>query len=160
MLTIHLKGVQLGADVDTGSLASLTSGYSGADLQLVCRDASMMPMRRAVEGKTPQEIVELHAEGALEAAVSAADFGVALQHTQPSVTPEETAAYAAFNREHGCSSTGAVAGPKLATPPRAAAPAAAPTAGRADARRSLLPPVDDEHEAAEGEQPQLIEDVC
>ena len=66
MLQIHLKGVPLAPDVDLSELAGRTAGYSGADLQLTCRDASMMPMRRAVEGKTPQEIVDLHAEGKLE----------------------------------------------------------------------------------------------
>ena len=71
-----------------------------------------------MEGKTPQEIVELHAAGALEAAVGADDFAYALRNTQPSVTSEETAAFVAWNREFGVASTGAVAGPKLAaTPP-------------------------------------------
>ena len=61
MLMIHLKGLQLADDVDLPALAARTAGYSGADLQLVCRDASMMPMRRMVEGKSPAEIVELQA---------------------------------------------------------------------------------------------------
>ena len=61
MLSIHLRGLRLDHGVDLTVLAERTRGYSGADLQLVCRDASMMPMRRAVEGKSPLEIVELQA---------------------------------------------------------------------------------------------------
>ena len=61
MLAIHLRGLRLDHGVDLTVLAERTRGYSGADLQLVCRDASMMPMRRAVEGKSPLEIVELQA---------------------------------------------------------------------------------------------------
>ena len=74
MLDIHLRGVGVAEDVEMESLATLTAGYSGADLQLACRDASMMPMRRAVEGKSPMEIVELQASGALEGEVSAQDW--------------------------------------------------------------------------------------
>ena len=102
MLQIHLKGVTLAADVDWSELAKLTQGYSGADMQLVCRDASMMPMRRAVEGKTPKEIVELHASGLLEGAVSMADFQRALRRTQPSTAANEHDAYTRWNNEYGC----------------------------------------------------------
>ena len=59
MLDIHLHGATLSDDVDLGALAQRTAGYSGADLQLACRDASMMPMRRMVDGKSPDEIVKL-----------------------------------------------------------------------------------------------------
>jgi katanin p60 ATPase-containing subunit A1 len=104
MLAIHLRGVKLGPDVDLVALANILGGYSGADLQLVCRDASMAPMRRAVEGKSPMEIVEMQARGELEGAVSMADFAKAMQTTQPSSSDKEHEEYAAWNNLYGCKS--------------------------------------------------------
>ena len=102
MLAIHLKGVALADDVSFDDLARRTDGYSGADLQLACRDASMMPMRRAVEGKSPMQIIEMQASGALEGALSPADFEEALKRTQPSTAAAEHQAYEAWNDEYGC----------------------------------------------------------
>lgn len=42
--------VLVGVDVDLDKVASATDGYSGADMNLLCREASMMPMRRLIEG--------------------------------------------------------------------------------------------------------------
>lgn len=63
-----------GSDVRHSDLAKSTEGYSGADLHLACRDAAMAPMRKAVLGRSPAEIVEMHALGSLEGVVSKADF--------------------------------------------------------------------------------------
>lgn len=101
MLEIHLNGVRLAPDLSFFELAKLTVGYSGADLQLACRDASMMPMRRMVEGKSPLEIVELQAAGALEGEVTMKDFRQALETTQPSTAAHEHDAYKAWNDEYG-----------------------------------------------------------
>ena len=106
MLAIHLGGIKLGASIDLDRLAELTQGYSGADLQLACRDASMMPMRRAVEGKSPLEIVELQNNGELEGEVVLEDFAEALQTTQPSTAEIEHAQYAAWNDEFGVKGSG------------------------------------------------------
>ena len=101
MLTIHLDGVSLAQDVSLDHLARLTDGYSGADLHIVCRDAAMMRMRRAVEGKSPQQIVEMQQGGELDAEVSLDDFEQALARTQPSVSPDDLTAYAQWQEEFG-----------------------------------------------------------
>jgi SpoVK/Ycf46/Vps4 family AAA+-type ATPase len=64
----------------------------------------MAPMRRAVEGKSPMEIVEMQARGELEGAVSMADFAKAMQTTQPSSSDKEHEEYAAWNNLYGCKS--------------------------------------------------------
>jgi len=61
----------------------------------------MMPMRRMVEGKSPLEIVELQAAGALEGEVTMKDFRLALETTQPSTAAHEHDAYKAWNDEYG-----------------------------------------------------------
>ena len=109
----------------------------------------------AVEGKTPQQIVDMHRDGVLEGEVSASDFALALRHTQPSVTTEETAAYVAWNREHGSMPNGEVSGPNLATPERSTPARPTPDAKRVP--RSAPLTLDDEEEAEAGE---VIEDVC
>ena len=47
------------SDVNLDELAELTENYSGADIHLICRDASMAPMRRLIEGKSVDEIVAM-----------------------------------------------------------------------------------------------------
>ena len=44
MLRIHTTGLKLAEDVDLAQLADRLEGYSGADVQLVCRDAAMAPI--------------------------------------------------------------------------------------------------------------------
>lgn len=56
LLKINLKTVPLASDVNLLEIAKKMDGYSGADITNVCRDASMMVMRRAISGKTPDEI--------------------------------------------------------------------------------------------------------
>ena len=84
------------------ALAARADGYSGADLHLVCRDASLMTMRKAVEGRTPDEIVALQAAGELEGEVSSDDFAEALRRTAPSVAAEELGRFASWDEEFGC----------------------------------------------------------
>ena len=46
MFNINMKGIKLQEDVDLDKLVKLTDGYSGADIANVCREASLMQMRR------------------------------------------------------------------------------------------------------------------
>jgi katanin p60 ATPase-containing subunit A1 len=68
--------------------SSSSQGYSGADVSLICRDASLMSMRRAIEGKTPEAIRAMPKEQ-LELPITLSDFLSALAKTKPSVNPED-----------------------------------------------------------------------
>ena len=45
ILEIHTRGMPLADDVDLDKLAEMTHGYSGADLQALCKEAAMRAMR-------------------------------------------------------------------------------------------------------------------
>lgn len=62
---LNLRDISVQGDVVVSQLASATHGYSGADIHLVCREASMMPMRRLIEGKSPIEIQAMRDGGQL-----------------------------------------------------------------------------------------------
>jgi len=100
---VHLRGVACEPDVDFEELARLTEGYSGADIKVLCRDASLMPMRRLVEDRSPAEIVELKEHGKLDVSLSAADFRAALANTQPSVAPADVGRFQAWEKEFASS---------------------------------------------------------
>eukprot|EP01138_Halocafeteria_seosinensis_P006237 gb/GECG01006378.1/.p1 GENE.gb/GECG01006378.1/~~gb/GECG01006378.1/.p1 ORF type:complete len:217 (+),score=36.12 gb/GECG01006378.1/:1-651(+) len=49
LIRIAMEGVNMAEDVDIDKVANALSGYSGADIANVCRDAAMMSMRRMME---------------------------------------------------------------------------------------------------------------
>ena len=102
MLRIHTTGLKLAADVDLAELADKLEGYSGADVQLVCRDAAMAHMRAAIAGKSPDEIVELQTKGQLEGEITSSDFLGAVETTPPSIAPGSLRRFEAWNAEFGC----------------------------------------------------------
>lgn len=61
LFRINMTELKLAEDVDLTALAERTEGYSGADITNVCRDASMMSMRRLTAGLTLDEIKNLSA---------------------------------------------------------------------------------------------------
>lgn len=65
LFKLCLKDIPLSIDVDIESLASCSDGYSGADVHIVCREASMMPMRRLLSMLSPTEIQNLRQSGEL-----------------------------------------------------------------------------------------------
>jgi katanin p60 ATPase-containing subunit A1 len=86
--------------MDVESLAEKTEGYSGADISLICRDASLMSMRRAIEGKTPDQIRNMPKEE-LEQPITLEDFTKSLNKTKPSVNPEDIKKFNKWSLEHG-----------------------------------------------------------
>lgn len=46
ILAIHTRGMPLEADVDLDRVAEMTHGFTGADLQALCREAAMAVLRR------------------------------------------------------------------------------------------------------------------
>uniref|UniRef100_A0A4W5MY96 Katanin p60 (ATPase containing) subunit A 1 n=1 Tax=Hucho hucho TaxID=62062 RepID=A0A4W5MY96_9TELE len=84
--------LELANDVDMAKIAEQMEGYSGADITNVCRDASLMAMRRRNEGLTPEEIRnisrdEMHMPTTME------DFESSLKKVSKSVSASDLEKY-------------------------------------------------------------------
>ncbi|MEM1597230.1 MAG: CDC48 family AAA ATPase [Pyrobaculum sp.] len=72
ILLIHTRATPLAKDVDLEEIARRTEGYSGADLELLVREATFLALREDIETKE----------------VSMKHFEEALKKVRPSVTPD------------------------------------------------------------------------
>ena len=77
-------------------------GYSGADITNVCRDASMMSMRRKIAGLRPSEIRNLDRDE-LDLPVTKQDFMEAITKCNKSVSKEDLDKYEKWMEEFGSS---------------------------------------------------------
>ncbi|KAI3640875.1 hypothetical protein MIR68_001753 [Amoeboaphelidium protococcarum] len=101
LLKINLKDVKISDDVDLQQLAEKLDGYSGADITNVCRDAAMMPMRRAIEGLSTDQIKQLDKASIKECAVLKSDFESSIGKIQPSVSSKDVTRYEEWAAEFG-----------------------------------------------------------
>jgi transitional endoplasmic reticulum ATPase len=81
ILGVHTRDKPVAGDVDRDALAARTAGYSGADLEAVCREAAMRAVRRVTE-RYEGERANDHAD---EVSLTAADFEAALGAVEPSL---------------------------------------------------------------------------
>lgn len=100
LLKINLKDVEVCPELNINDIAERLEGYSGADITNVCRDASMMAMRRRIHGLTPEEIRNLTKEE-LELPVSREDFEEAIRKINKSVSREDLEKYEKWMSEFG-----------------------------------------------------------
>ena len=82
ILNIHARNMPLAKDVDLDQIASQAAGYSGADLEAVCREAGLISLRRDIETKS----------------VTMEDFRDAFYRVKPSVTPDMENWYQGFRK--------------------------------------------------------------
>eukprot|EP01042_Synura_sphagnicola_P001576 gene1576-1830_t len=110
LFRINMKEVELGGDVDLDALAEKSSGYSGADVANVCRDASMMSVRRIMElarkqglGREQMQALLKEQKEALQSAVTMSDFLMALSKVNRSVSDHDLQRYREWMDEFGSS---------------------------------------------------------
>jgi len=77
---IHAASMPLSQDVTLDELARKAQGYSGADIEAICREAAMNALREDVDATE----------------VSRRDFDEAMERVGPSITPEDDAWYQKF----------------------------------------------------------------
>ncbi|KAL3289794.1 hypothetical protein HHI36_023186 [Cryptolaemus montrouzieri] len=102
LLKINLREVKLDPQVDLTDIARKLQGFSGADITNVCRDASMMSMRRKIFGLRPDQIKQLPKEE-LDLPVTNRDFQEALNKNNKSVSSEDLEKYEKWMNEFGSS---------------------------------------------------------
>merc|ERR1712079_857273 len=100
LLKINLKEVKVADDVELNFVAKKLGGYSGAEITNVCRDASMMSMRRKIAGLKPSEIKNL-ARAELDLPVTKQDFLEAIAKCNKSVSKEDLDKYEKWMEEFG-----------------------------------------------------------
>jgi transitional endoplasmic reticulum ATPase len=87
---IHTKGKPLGPDVDFQELAKRTADYVGADIEALCREASMMAIRDYISGSMSPEEAKAKA---VDIKVTMKHFETALRKIKPSASRESMKAY-------------------------------------------------------------------
>ncbi|XP_030239046.1 katanin p60 ATPase-containing subunit A-like 1 isoform X2 [Drosophila navojoa] len=102
LLKINLREVKVDDSVDLNYVANQLEGYSGADITNVCREASMMSMRRKIAGLTPEQIRQLATEE-VDLPVSNKDFNEAISRCNKSVSRADLDKYEKWMMEFGSS---------------------------------------------------------
>lgn len=82
ILNVHTKNKPIANDVDMDEIADSTDGFVGADIEALCRTATMIATRNYIGSVEDDEI------DGTEVKVTMNDFIDALNEVRPSVTPE------------------------------------------------------------------------
>jgi len=85
------------SDEETSEICKLTEGYSGSDMKNLVKDASMGPLREALQRGV--EITKLSKEDMRP--VMLKDFENAMHEVRPSVSSSELGTYEEWNRQFG-----------------------------------------------------------
>ncbi|MEM5882281.1 MAG: AAA family ATPase, partial [Candidatus Aenigmatarchaeota archaeon] len=86
ILKIHTRNMPLDKDVNLEKIAEKTEGYTGADLEAICKEAAIMALREFMEKKIePEKMV-----------VKTIHFEKALEIVKPSITKEMVEFYKRF----------------------------------------------------------------
>jgi len=108
LFRINMKAIELESDVNLEELAEKSAGYSGADVANVCRDASLMSVRRIMEqarkqglGRDQIQAMLKEQKDKLNTAVSRSDFLVALSKVNRSVSDNDLGRYSEWMKEFG-----------------------------------------------------------
>ena len=82
ILEIHTRGMPLDKDVDLESVANITSGFVGADIEMLCKDAALFSIREV----TKKDVIDYEILDSIT--VSYGDFMEALKNIKPSAIRE------------------------------------------------------------------------
>ncbi|WP_267162798.1 CDC48 family AAA ATPase [Halovenus salina] len=86
---VHTREKPLAEDVDLDDIAARTDGYVGADIEAVCREASMAASREFINSVSPEDV----GDSVGNVLVTSEHFEEALDEVGPSVTEETRERY-------------------------------------------------------------------
>ncbi|MFQ6105537.1 MAG: CDC48 family AAA ATPase, partial [Candidatus Hydrothermarchaeaceae archaeon] len=92
---VHTRDMPLAKNVDLRKLVKETDGFSGADIEGLCREAAMIAIRETLERKGKLE------NKLKEKTVTSKHFSEALKKIRPSITKETMQLYSDFLRKAG-----------------------------------------------------------
>lgn len=105
MFRINTEGMTVADDVvEDGTwkyVVDLSEGYSGADIAVVCNDASMLGLRRLLAGKTPDEMKKMNPDELRSTAISRADFESVFATVKSSAGKNDLEKYREWMKEFG-----------------------------------------------------------
>jgi len=86
---VHTRNKPLAEDIDLDDLAARTEGYVGADIEALCREASMAASREFIHSVSPEEV----ADSVGNVRVTREHFDAALEEVSASVDEETRSRY-------------------------------------------------------------------
>ena len=94
MYQMKMKGVKTSGNIDWKTLAKKSPLFSGSDIEGLCRDAALMPLKRLMRQKSLNEFEGGQAEQKLmETPITMEDFLDALKNTSASNSDEHLEQY-------------------------------------------------------------------
>ena len=105
MFNINFKGIKLDKDINIDELVKKTDGYSGHDIASVCREASLMNMRRKLMSATGKFDImeaannETFIQG-LEAPIAQSDVLTAIKNISKSVSPKDIKKFEEWTKQY------------------------------------------------------------
>jgi katanin p60 ATPase-containing subunit A1 len=95
--------INLAEDVDFQRIALAMEGFSGHDVANVCRSAALMPARRFLRGKSPEDVkenAEEYDELLVNTPVTNADFQDGIRRTPPSVSKSAVSKFEEWQKKY------------------------------------------------------------
>ncbi|OAF71377.1 hypothetical protein A3Q56_00850 [Intoshia linei] len=100
LIQLSLMSIEVAKDINFSEMAKKLEGYSGADISNVCRDASLMYMRRRISGLNIEEIKEIPPDE-LEQPLTMNDINLAIDKVSRSTAQSEICKYDQWISEYG-----------------------------------------------------------
>ncbi|MDD3178197.1 MAG: AAA family ATPase, partial [Candidatus ainarchaeum sp.] len=84
ILTVHIRGMPLSKDVDLNEIIEKTNGFTGADLNALCKEAALKSIKRLMPKINKEQNKNLSKEILEELIITNKDFQEALNVVEPS----------------------------------------------------------------------------
>ena len=103
LLRLNLREIKLAEEMNLEIIAQQLDGYSGADITEVCRDASIMPVKRKIACLSSDQISQLEKEEVDVPPLTMEDLKAALAKRKKSVSHDQLECYELWMQECGSS---------------------------------------------------------